>query len=173
MRLHVFVCVCVCILADNSHHNWLWGQDSAHLAGPATSSRVCSARRVLFRSPGSELLPFAHTSVLLPLSKSETGSFSLPISPSYSQGILGSGFALKVQEQHRQKHFEKRRTPAANLIQVITSFTVGSAGSSYPQSWFKWWPRFQQFYVTRERLVLHSAHPELRFLDSLATLWTK
>uniref|UniRef100_A0A8C9VK46 Potassium voltage-gated channel subfamily Q member 4 n=1 Tax=Scleropages formosus TaxID=113540 RepID=A0A8C9VK46_SCLFO len=34
-------------------------------------------------------------------------------------GILGSGFALKVQEQHRQKHFEKRRTPAANLIQVI------------------------------------------------------
>lgn len=32
-------------------------------------------------------------------------------------GILGSGFALKVQEQHRQKHFEKRRNPAANLIQ--------------------------------------------------------
>lgn len=34
------------------------------------------------------------------------------------QGILGSGFALKVQEQHRQKHFEKRRNPAASLIQV-------------------------------------------------------
>ena len=34
------------------------------------------------------------------------------------QGILGSGFALKVQEQHRQKHFEKRRNPAACLIQV-------------------------------------------------------
>ncbi|ERE83127.1 potassium voltage-gated channel subfamily KQT member 4-like protein [Cricetulus griseus] len=33
-------------------------------------------------------------------------------------GILGSGFALKVQEQHRQKHFEKRRMPAANLIQA-------------------------------------------------------
>uniref|UniRef100_A0A8C2Z0Y0 Potassium voltage-gated channel, KQT-like subfamily, member 5b n=1 Tax=Cyclopterus lumpus TaxID=8103 RepID=A0A8C2Z0Y0_CYCLU len=33
-------------------------------------------------------------------------------------GILGSGFALKVQEQHRQKHFEKRRNPAAYLIQV-------------------------------------------------------
>ncbi|XP_025787880.1 potassium voltage-gated channel subfamily KQT member 2 [Puma concolor] len=32
-------------------------------------------------------------------------------------GILGSGFALKVQEQHRQKHFEKRRNPAAGLIQ--------------------------------------------------------
>lgn len=34
------------------------------------------------------------------------------------QGILGSGLALKVQEQHRQKHFEKRRKPAAELIQV-------------------------------------------------------
>lgn len=34
------------------------------------------------------------------------------------QGILGSGLALKVQEQHRQKHFEKRRHPAAGLIQV-------------------------------------------------------
>ncbi|XP_069777749.1 potassium voltage-gated channel subfamily KQT member 3 isoform X2 [Narcine bancroftii] len=33
-------------------------------------------------------------------------------------GILGSGLALKVQEQHRQKHFEKRRNPAASLIQV-------------------------------------------------------
>uniref|UniRef100_A0A8D2IYE3 Ion transport domain-containing protein n=1 Tax=Varanus komodoensis TaxID=61221 RepID=A0A8D2IYE3_VARKO len=33
-------------------------------------------------------------------------------------GILGSGLALKVQEQHRQKHFEKRRKPAAELIQV-------------------------------------------------------
>ncbi|XP_047207770.1 potassium voltage-gated channel subfamily KQT member 4-like [Girardinichthys multiradiatus] len=33
-------------------------------------------------------------------------------------GILGSGFALKVQEQHRQKHFEKRRNPAASLIQA-------------------------------------------------------
>ncbi|XP_060710969.1 potassium voltage-gated channel subfamily KQT member 5 [Hemiscyllium ocellatum] len=34
-------------------------------------------------------------------------------------GILGSGFALKVQEQHRQKHFEKRRNPAASLIQYV------------------------------------------------------
>ncbi|XP_056600305.1 potassium voltage-gated channel subfamily KQT member 3 isoform X1 [Triplophysa dalaica] len=33
-------------------------------------------------------------------------------------GILGSGLALKVQEQHRQKHFEKRRHPAASLIQA-------------------------------------------------------
>uniref|UniRef100_A0A3Q3MLA6 Potassium voltage-gated channel, KQT-like subfamily, member 2a n=1 Tax=Labrus bergylta TaxID=56723 RepID=A0A3Q3MLA6_9LABR len=37
-------------------------------------------------------------------------------------GILGSGFALKVQEQHRQKHFEKRRNPAAGLIQGAWRF---------------------------------------------------
>uniref|UniRef100_A0A8D1Y877 Potassium voltage-gated channel subfamily Q member 2 n=1 Tax=Sus scrofa TaxID=9823 RepID=A0A8D1Y877_PIG len=37
-------------------------------------------------------------------------------------GILGSGFALKVQEQHRQKHFEKRRNPAAGLIQSAWRF---------------------------------------------------
>uniref|UniRef100_A0A672NTJ8 Potassium voltage-gated channel subfamily Q member 5 n=1 Tax=Sinocyclocheilus grahami TaxID=75366 RepID=A0A672NTJ8_SINGR len=42
--------------------------------------------------------------------------------PAFTQphGILGSGFALKVQEQHRQKHFEKRRNPAASLIQFPT-----------------------------------------------------
>uniref|UniRef100_A0A8B9T8X9 Potassium voltage-gated channel subfamily Q member 2 n=1 Tax=Anas platyrhynchos TaxID=8839 RepID=A0A8B9T8X9_ANAPL len=34
----------------------------------------------------------------------------------------GSGFALKVQEQHRQKHFEKRRNPAAGLIQAAWRF---------------------------------------------------
>ncbi|XP_066499798.1 potassium voltage-gated channel, KQT-like subfamily, member 2a [Hoplias malabaricus] len=37
-------------------------------------------------------------------------------------GILGSGFALKVQEQHRQKHFEKRRNPAAALVQCAWRF---------------------------------------------------
>ena len=48
------------------------------------------------------------------------------------QGILGSGFALKVQEQHRQKHFEKRRNPAAGLIQVSKQdpWMLGAAGSA-------------------------------------------
>ncbi|CAG5132674.1 unnamed protein product, partial [Candidula unifasciata] len=34
-------------------------------------------------------------------------------------GILGSGFALKVQQQQRQKHLNRRRIPAANLIQCL------------------------------------------------------
>ena len=33
-------------------------------------------------------------------------------------GILGTGFALKVQEQQRLKHYAKRRIPAAKLIQA-------------------------------------------------------
>ncbi|XP_018432257.1 PREDICTED: potassium voltage-gated channel subfamily KQT member 4 isoform X3 [Nanorana parkeri] len=46
-------------------------------------------------------------------------------------GILGSGFALKVQEQHRQKHFEKRRTPAANLIQAAWRLYSTDVSHSY------------------------------------------
>lgn len=37
----------------------------------------------------------------------------------YIQGILGSGFALKVQQQQRQKHMIRRRQPAATLIQSL------------------------------------------------------
>lgn len=60
----------------------------------------------------------SHSDVYLSLPETdEPGSAQLTCL-SVSQGILGSGFALKVQEQHRQKHFEKRRNPAAGLIQV-------------------------------------------------------
>lgn len=52
--------------------------------------------------------------------------------PDELQGILGSGFALKVQEQHRQKHFEKRRNPAAGLIQVSPGVPWGPV---QPSSW--------------------------------------
>ncbi|XP_073427919.1 potassium voltage-gated channel subfamily KQT member 4 isoform X2 [Dendrobates tinctorius] len=54
-----------------------------------------------------------------------TSFFALPA------GILGSGFALKVQEQHRQKHFEKRRTPAANLIQAAWRLYSTDVSRSY------------------------------------------
>ncbi|XP_073669025.1 potassium voltage-gated channel subfamily KQT member 5 isoform X9 [Paramisgurnus dabryanus] len=46
-------------------------------------------------------------------------------------GILGSGFALKVQEQHRQKHFEKRRNPAASLIQAAWRLYSTDLSRSY------------------------------------------
>ncbi|XP_028828490.1 potassium voltage-gated channel subfamily KQT member 4 isoform X6 [Denticeps clupeoides] len=46
-------------------------------------------------------------------------------------GILGSGFALKVQEQHRQKHFEKRRNPAACLIQAAWRYNSTDGSRPY------------------------------------------
>lgn len=44
--------------------------------------------------------------------------FNIAINLSH-QGILGSGFALKVQQQQRQKHMIRRRQPAATLIQSL------------------------------------------------------
>ena len=35
------------------------------------------------------------------------------------QGILGSGFALKVQQKQRQKHFNRQIPAAASLIQSL------------------------------------------------------
>ena len=35
------------------------------------------------------------------------------------QGILGSGFALKVQQKQRQKHFNRQIPAAARLIQCV------------------------------------------------------
>ena len=38
---------------------------------------------------------------------------------SFLQGILGSGFALKVQQKQRQKHFNRQIPAAASLIQSL------------------------------------------------------
>ena len=37
----------------------------------------------------------------------------------FLQGILGSGFALKVQQKQRQKHFNRQIPAAASLIQSL------------------------------------------------------
>jgi len=42
------------------------------------------------------------------------------------QGILGSGFALKVQQKQRQKHFNRQIPAAATLIQVISHDCIDS-----------------------------------------------
>ncbi|KAJ8260074.1 hypothetical protein GJAV_G00176770 [Gymnothorax javanicus] len=56
-------------------------------------------------------------------------------------GILGSGFALKVQEQHRQKHFEKRRNPAAGLIQAAWRFYATNLSRTDLQSTWDYYER--------------------------------
>ncbi|XP_078187512.1 potassium voltage-gated channel subfamily KQT member 4 isoform X4 [Callithrix jacchus] len=65
-------------------------------------------------------------------------------------GILGSGFALKVQEQHRQKHFEKRRMPAANLIQA---------------AWRLYSTDTSRAYLTATWYYYDSILPSFRYLD--------
>lgn len=50
-------------------------------------------------------------------------------------GILGSGFALKVQQQQRQKHMIRRRVPAATLIQCLWRCYAVTDGHSSSATW--------------------------------------
>ncbi|XP_067856288.1 potassium voltage-gated channel subfamily KQT member 2 [Heptranchias perlo] len=81
-------------------------------------------------------------------------------------GILGSGFALKVQEQHRQKHFEKRRNPAAGLIQAAWRYYSTSLCRTDLHAT---WQCFEQtLAVPMYRLI-----PPLNQLDLLRNLKSK
>ncbi|XP_076123606.1 potassium voltage-gated channel subfamily KQT member 2-like isoform X2 [Alosa pseudoharengus] len=81
-------------------------------------------------------------------------------------GILGSGFALKVQEQHRQKHFEKRRNPAAGLIQAAWRFYATNLNRTDMQSTWDYYER--TISVPMYRLI-----PPLNQLDLLRNLKSK
>uniref|UniRef100_A0A915EPK5 Ion transport domain-containing protein n=1 Tax=Ditylenchus dipsaci TaxID=166011 RepID=A0A915EPK5_9BILA len=50
-------------------------------------------------------------------------------------GILGSGFALKVQQHQRQKHLIRRRVPAARLIQCLWRHYCATAESRSLATW--------------------------------------
>ncbi|XP_017560713.1 potassium voltage-gated channel subfamily KQT member 2 isoform X3 [Pygocentrus nattereri] len=81
-------------------------------------------------------------------------------------GILGSGFALKVQEQHRQKHFEKRRNPAAGLIQAAWRVYATNLSRTDLQSTWDYYERSVS--VPMYRLI-----PPLNQLDLLRNLKSK
>ncbi|KAI4894192.1 hypothetical protein NFI96_011734 [Prochilodus magdalenae] len=81
-------------------------------------------------------------------------------------GILGSGFALKVQEQHRQKHFEKRRNPAAGLIQAAWRVYATNLSRTDLQSTWDYYERTAS--VPMYRLI-----PPLNQLDLLRNLKSK
>ncbi|KFP04028.1 Potassium voltage-gated channel subfamily KQT member 2, partial [Calypte anna] len=66
-------------------------------------------------------------------------------------GILGSGFALKVQEQHRQKHFEKRRNPAAGLIQAAWRFYATNLSRTDLHSTWQYYERTVTVPMYREK----------------------
>jgi potassium voltage-gated channel KQT-like subfamily protein 5 len=50
-------------------------------------------------------------------------------------GILGSGFALKVQAMQRQKHLNRRRAPAATLIQALWRCYAADPNSLSTATW--------------------------------------
>ncbi|XP_076015430.1 potassium voltage-gated channel subfamily KQT member 2-like isoform X2 [Genypterus blacodes] len=78
-------------------------------------------------------------------------------------GILGSGFALKVQEQHRQKHFEKRRNPAAGLIQSAWRFhATNLSRTDLVSTW--------DFYEQTVAVPMFRIIPPLNQLDLLRNL---
>uniref|UniRef100_A0A8C9KCM1 Potassium voltage-gated channel subfamily Q member 4 n=1 Tax=Panthera tigris altaica TaxID=74533 RepID=A0A8C9KCM1_PANTA len=76
-------------------------------------------------------------------------------------GILGSGFALKVQEQHRQKHFEKRRMPAANLIQAAWRLYSTDTSRAYlTATWYYYdsiLPSFSSRMAIKDRIRMGSS----------------
>uniref|UniRef100_A0A1A7X4J8 Potassium voltage-gated channel, KQT-like subfamily, member 2a n=2 Tax=Iconisemion striatum TaxID=60296 RepID=A0A1A7X4J8_9TELE len=81
-------------------------------------------------------------------------------------GILGSGFALKVQEQHRQKHFEKRRNPAAGLIQATWRFyATNLSRTDLLCTW--------DFYEQTVAVPMYRLIPPLNQLDLLRNLKSK
>ncbi|NXK46985.1 KCNQ2 protein, partial [Chauna torquata] len=91
-------------------------------------------------------------------------------------GILGSGFALKVQEQHRQKHFEKRRNPAAGLIQAAWRFYATNLSRTDLHSTWQYYERTVTVPMYRYLLTLPlpaSLIPPLNQLELLRNLKSK
>ncbi|KAF0034653.1 hypothetical protein F2P81_012411 [Scophthalmus maximus] len=81
-------------------------------------------------------------------------------------GILGSGFALKVQEQHRQKHFEKRRNPAAGLIQAAWRvYATNLSRTDLSSTW--------DYYERTVSVPMYRLIPPLNQLDLLRNLKNK
>lgn len=59
----------------------------------------------------------------------------LLLNSNHFQGILGSGFALKVQQKQRQKHFSRQIPAAATLIQAAWRVYASEPGSSCIATW--------------------------------------
>uniref|UniRef100_A0A672HNN2 Potassium voltage-gated channel subfamily KQT member 5-like n=1 Tax=Salarias fasciatus TaxID=181472 RepID=A0A672HNN2_SALFA len=81
-------------------------------------------------------------------------------------GILGSGFALKVQEQHRQKHFEKRRNPAAYLIQAAWRYYSTDSSRPYLDATWRHYERLLPPLRHVSMSDLRPASPETLLLSS-------
>ncbi|XP_058637858.1 potassium voltage-gated channel subfamily KQT member 1.1 isoform X5 [Onychostoma macrolepis] len=101
-------------VVGDSNHYWLWRQGPSDLDRENHCIMFLCLCHLLFCPPCCKLQRFN--------SQNNCSSHSRPvyekndsISP---QGILGSGFALKVQQKQRQKHFNRQIPAAACLIQA-------------------------------------------------------
>ncbi|KAF6099623.1 potassium voltage-gated channel subfamily Q member 3 [Phyllostomus discolor] len=80
-------------------------------------------------------------------------------------GILGSGLALKVQEQHRQKHFEKRRKPAAELIQAAWRYYATNPNRIDLVATWRFYESVVSFPFFRKEQLESAASQKLGLLD--------
>ncbi|XP_027701327.1 potassium voltage-gated channel subfamily KQT member 3 [Vombatus ursinus] len=80
-------------------------------------------------------------------------------------GILGSGLALKVQEQHRQKHFEKRRKPAAELIQAAWRYYATNPNRIDLVATWRFYESIVSFPYFRKEQLEAAASQKLGLLD--------
>ncbi|XP_066235637.1 potassium voltage-gated channel subfamily KQT member 3 [Saccopteryx leptura] len=80
-------------------------------------------------------------------------------------GILGSGLALKVQEQHRQKHFEKRRKPAAELIQAAWRYYATNPNRIDLVATWRFYESVVSFPFFRKEQMEAAASQKLGLLD--------
>lgn len=110
---------------DHVVHSGLWGHRAHHMGWQAD--------RRLLRHPGNLLLCTSGCEyALIPMPSSTPCQLTSAVPP---QGILGSGFALKVQQQQRQKHLIRRRVPAATLIQCLWRCYAADENSLSVATW--------------------------------------
>ncbi|XP_032650938.1 potassium voltage-gated channel subfamily KQT member 3 [Chelonoidis abingdonii] len=88
-------------------------------------------------------------------------------------GILGSGLALKVQEQHRQKHFEKRRKPAAELIQAAWRYYATNPNRMDLVATWRFYESIVSFPYFRKEQLDGTASQKLGLLDRVRGTNTK
>ncbi|XP_074841713.1 potassium voltage-gated channel subfamily KQT member 3 [Carettochelys insculpta] len=88
-------------------------------------------------------------------------------------GILGSGLALKVQEQHRQKHFEKRRKPAAELIQAAWRYYATNPNRMDLVATWRFYESVVSFPYFRKEQLDGTASQKLGLLDRVRGTNTK
>uniref|UniRef100_A0A7M4FYE8 Potassium voltage-gated channel subfamily Q member 3 n=1 Tax=Crocodylus porosus TaxID=8502 RepID=A0A7M4FYE8_CROPO len=88
-------------------------------------------------------------------------------------GILGSGLALKVQEQHRQKHFEKRRKPAAELIQAAWRYYATNPNRIDLVATWRFYESVVSFPFFRKEQLDGTASQKLGLLDRVRGTNTK